>query len=52
MANEETQMSQIENMINQVSMFLSLFRITAVLSNVVKEAKQEGIKVLAYDRMD
>ncbi len=27
--NGETQMSQIENMINRVSMFLSLFRITA-----------------------
>ncbi len=26
--NEETQMSQIENMINRVSMFLSLFLIT------------------------
>ena len=32
-------------------MYWSLSLITAVLSNVVKEAKQEGIKVLAYDRM-
>ena len=31
-------------------MYWSLSLITAVLSNVVK-AKQEGIKVLAYDRM-
>ena len=42
--NEETQMSQIENMI-------IIPYNGQVLSNVVKEAKQEGIKVLAYDRM-
>jgi D-xylose transport system substrate-binding protein len=32
-------------------MFWLLFPNGQVLSNVIKEAKQEGIKVLAYDRM-
>lgn len=50
--NEETQMSQIENMINRgVDVLVIIPYNGQVLSNVVKEAKQEGIKVLAYDRM-
>ncbi|MCE4466482.1 substrate-binding domain-containing protein, partial [Escherichia coli] len=50
--NDETQMSQIENMINRgVDVLVIIPYNGQVLSNVVKEAKQEGIKVLAYDRM-
>ncbi|EOC5801528.1 D-xylose ABC transporter substrate-binding protein [Cronobacter dublinensis] len=50
--NEETQMSQIENMINRGVDVLVIIPYNAqVLSNVVAEAKREGIKVLAYDRM-
>ncbi|KEA53056.1 MULTISPECIES: D-xylose ABC transporter substrate-binding protein [Mangrovibacter] len=50
--NEETQMSQIENMINRgVDVLVIIPYNGQVLSNVVAEAKQEGIKVLAYDRM-
>ena len=50
--NEETQMSQIENMINRgVDVLVIIPYNGQVLSNVVKEAKQEGIKILAYDRM-
>ncbi|MBG0653175.1 D-xylose ABC transporter substrate-binding protein [Enterobacter asburiae] len=50
--NEETQMSQIENMINRgVDVLVIIPYNGQVLSNVVKEAKHEGIKVLAYDRM-
>ena len=50
--NEETQMSQIENMINRgVDVLVIIPYNGQVLSNVIKEAKQEGIKVLAYDRM-
>ena len=50
--NEETQISQIENMINRgVDVLVIIPYNGQVLSNVVKEAKQEGIKVLAYDRM-
>ena len=46
--NEETQMSQIENMINRgVDVLVIIPYNGQVLSNVVKEAKQEGIKVLA-----
>ena len=45
-------MSQIENMINRgVDVLVIIPYNGQVLSNVVKEAKQEGIKVLAYDRM-
>ncbi|AUX95323.1 D-xylose ABC transporter substrate-binding protein [Mixta gaviniae] len=50
--NEETQMSQIENMINRgVDVLVIIPYNGQVLSNVIAEAKQEGIKVLAYDRM-
>ena len=51
--NEETQMSQIENMINRgVDVLVIIPYNGQVLSNVIKEAKQEGIKVLAYDSMN
>ena len=50
--NEETQMSQIENMINRgVDVLVIIPYNGQVLSNVVAEAKREGMKVLAYDRM-
>ncbi|EPO1786733.1 D-xylose ABC transporter substrate-binding protein [Cronobacter turicensis] len=50
--NEEMQMSQIENMINRgVDVLVIIPYNGQVLSNVVAEAKREGIKVLAYDRM-
>ncbi len=49
--NEETQMSQIENMINRgVDVLVIIPYNGQVLSNVVKN-QTEGIKVLAYDRM-
>ncbi len=45
-------MSQIENMINRgVDVLVIIPYNGQVLSNVVAEAKREGIKVLAYDRM-
>ncbi|CAI0985499.1 D-xylose-binding periplasmic protein precursor [Serratia rubidaea] len=50
--NEETQMAQIENMINRgVDVLVIIPYNGQVLSNVIGEAKREGIKVLAYDRM-
>lgn len=50
--NEETQISQIENMINRgVNVLVIIPYNGQVLSNVIAEAKREGIKVLAYDRM-
>ncbi|WP_315708741.1 D-xylose ABC transporter substrate-binding protein [Brenneria uluponensis] len=50
--NEETQMDQIENMINRgVDVLVIIPYNGKVLSNVIAEAKREGIKVLAYDRM-
>ncbi|MEQ4530792.1 MAG: D-xylose ABC transporter substrate-binding protein [Mixta sp.] len=50
--SEETQMAQIENMINRgVDVLVIIPYNGQVLSNVIAEAKQEGIKVLAYDRM-
>lgn len=50
--NEETQMSQIENMINRgVDVLVIIPYNGQALSNVIAEAKREGIKVLAYDRM-
>lgn len=50
--NEETQMSQIENMINRgVDVLVIIPYNGQVLSNIIAEAKREGIKVLAYDRM-
>ncbi len=50
--NEETQMSQIENMINRgVDVLVIIPYNGKVLSNVITEAKQENIKDIAYDRM-
>ncbi|CAK9886658.1 MAG: D-xylose-binding periplasmic protein [Candidatus Erwinia impunctatus] len=50
--NEETQMAQIENMINRgVDVLVIIPYNGQVLSNVISEAKREGIKVLAYERM-
>ncbi|MEA9389584.1 D-xylose ABC transporter substrate-binding protein [Acerihabitans sp. TG2] len=50
--NEETQMSQIENMINRgVDVLVIIPYNGKVLSNVIAEAKRAGIKVLAYDRL-
>ncbi|TKI05107.1 D-xylose ABC transporter substrate-binding protein [Martelella alba] len=50
--NEQTQMSQIENMIDRgVNVLVIIPYNGNVLSNVIAEAKQAGIKVLAYDRM-
>lgn len=50
--NEETQISQIENMINRgVDVLVIIPYNGQVLSNVIAEAKRQGIKVLAYDRM-
>lgn len=50
--NEETQMSQVENMINRgVDVLVIIPYNGKVLSNVIAEAKQENIKVIAYDRM-
>lgn len=50
--SEETQMSQVENMINRgVDVLVIIPYNGKVLSNVIAEAKREGIKVIAYDRM-
>lgn len=50
--NEETQMSQVENMISRgVDVLVIIPYNGQVLSNVVAEAKSEEIPVLAYDRM-
>ncbi len=50
--NEETQMAQVENMINRgVDVLVIIPYNGEVLSNVIAEAKREGIKVLAYDRL-
>lgn len=50
--NEQTQMSQIENMISRgVDVLVIIPYNGKVLTNVIKEAKEEGIKVLAYDRL-
>ncbi|MDH2925068.1 xylose-binding protein [Nicoletella semolina] len=47
-----TQISQIENMINKNIDVLVIIPFNGdVLSNIISEAKQEGIKVLAYDRL-
>ena len=46
------QISQIENMINRNVDVLVMIPFNAeVLGNVIAEAKKEGIKVLAYDRL-
>ncbi|MCL6271895.1 D-xylose ABC transporter substrate-binding protein [Sansalvadorimonas sp. 2012CJ34-2] len=50
--NEQTQISQIENMISRgVDVLVIIPYNGQVLSNVIAEAKREGIKVLAYDRL-
>lgn len=50
--NEQTQISQIENMINRgVDVIVIIPYNGQVLSNVIAEAKHDGIKVLAYDRL-
>ncbi|WP_295895692.1 D-xylose ABC transporter substrate-binding protein [uncultured Vibrio sp.] len=50
--NEQTQISQIENMISRgVDVLVIIPYNGEVLSNVISEAKRDGIKVLAYDRL-
>ncbi len=50
--NEQTQISQIENMISRgVDVLVIIPTNGGVLSNVIKDAKRDGIKVLAYDRL-
>ncbi|TDQ57724.1 xylose-binding protein [Mesocricetibacter intestinalis] len=50
--NDQTQISQIENMINRGVDVLVIIPFNGeALSNVIAEAKREGIKVLAYDRL-
>ena len=51
-SNEQTQISQIENMITRGVDVLVIIPFNGqVLSNVIAEAKRDGIKVLAYDRL-
>ncbi|GAL28337.1 xylose ABC transporter periplasmic xylose-binding protein XylF [Vibrio variabilis] len=48
--NEQTQISQIENMISRgVDVLVIIPYNGEVLSNVIAEAKRDGIEVLAYD---
>ncbi|USD67688.1 D-xylose ABC transporter substrate-binding protein [Vibrio sp. SCSIO 43136] len=50
--NEQTQISQIENMISRgVDVLVIIPTNGEVLANVIKEAKTDGIQVLAYDRL-
>lgn len=50
--NEQTQISQIENMISRgVDVLVIIPTNGGVLSNVIKDAKRDGIKILAYDRL-
>lgn len=50
--NEQTQISQVENMISRgVDVLVIIPYNGEVLSNVIAEAKRDGIKVLAYDRL-
>jgi D-xylose transport system substrate-binding protein len=50
--NAQTQISQIENMITRgVDVLVVIPTNGEVLSNVIKEATRDGIKVLAYDRL-
>ncbi|GEA61150.1 D-xylose ABC transporter substrate-binding protein [Vibrio comitans] len=50
--NEQTQISQVENMISRgVDVLVIIPTNGEVLSNVIKEAKRDGINVLAYDRL-
>lgn len=51
-SNEQTQIAQIENMITRgVDVLVIIPYNGQVLSNVIREAKKDGIKVLAYDRL-
>lgn len=51
-ASEERQIAQVENMISRgVDAIVIVPFDGKVLDNVVKEAKQAGIKVVAYDRL-
>ncbi|WP_413112395.1 D-xylose ABC transporter substrate-binding protein [Thaumasiovibrio sp. DFM-14] len=50
--NEQTQIAQVENMISRgVDVLVIIPYNGEVLTNVVREAKRDGIPVLAYDRM-
>lgn len=50
--DDSAQISQIENMINKnIDVLVIIPHNGEVLSNVISEAKKEGIKVLAYDRL-
>lgn len=50
--DEQTQISQIENMISRgVDVLVIIPYNGQVLSNVIAEAKREGIKILSYDRL-
>jgi len=50
--NEQTQISQVENMISRgVDVLVIIPTNGGVLSNVISDAKRDGIKVLAYDRL-
>lgn len=50
--NEQTQISQIENMISRgVDVLVIIPYNGEVLTNVIAEAKRDGIQVLAYDRL-
>ncbi|WCE32515.1 D-xylose ABC transporter substrate-binding protein [Vibrio sp. SCSIO 43137] len=50
--NEQTQISQVENMISRgVDVLVIIPTNGEVLSNVIKDAKRDGINVLAYDRL-
>ena len=51
-ANEQRQISQIENLISRGVDVLVIVPFNAtVLSNTIKEAKKAGIKVVSYDRL-
>jgi D-xylose transport system substrate-binding protein len=51
-ANEQRQLSQIENLISKkVDVIVIVPFNSKVLSTVVREAKQAGIKVISYDRL-
>jgi len=50
--DDSAQISQIENMINKnIDVLVIIPHNGEVLSNVISEAKKEGVKVLAYDRL-
>lgn len=50
--DDAAQISQIENMLNKnIDVLVIIPHNGDVLSNVISEAKKEGVKVLAYDRL-